>query len=59
MSKNRMFRGKPTGKLIIRIELDTIAAIDNATRRRPGGFADNRSEFVRHAIEAMLTRANV
>lgn len=59
MSTNRMFRGKPTDKLIIRIERDTIEAIDNSTRHRPGAHPGNRSEFVRQAIEAMLTKANV
>jgi len=52
--KNRMFRGRPTNKLIIRIERDTIAAIDNATRHHPGGSPGNRSEFIRQAIEARL-----
>ncbi|MAT50940.1 MAG: toxin-antitoxin system protein [Porticoccaceae bacterium] len=54
MSKNRMFRGKPTGKLIIRIERETIEAIDKATVHRPGGIPGNRSEFIRRAIEARL-----
>lgn len=54
MNKNRMFNGQPTDRLIIRIERDTIEAIDNATRRRPGFPAGNRSEFIRKAIEARL-----
>jgi len=58
MSKNRMFRGKPTDKLIIRIECDTIEAIDNATRHRPGGLPGNRSEFIRQAIEARLRQGH-
>jgi len=52
--KNRMFRGKPTNKLIIRIERDTIEAIDSAIRHRTGGNPGNRSEFIRQAIEARL-----
>lgn len=59
MSKNRMFRGKPSDKLIIRVESETIEAIDRATARRPGGIPGNRSEFVRQAIEARLRQANL
>lgn len=59
MSTNRMFRGKPTEKLIIRIERATIEAIDAATRHRPGLPPGNRSEFVRQAIEARLREGNL
>ena len=59
MSKNRMFRGKPTGKLIIRIERETIEAIDDTTRRRPGLPPGNRSEFIRQAIEDKLREINL
>lgn len=59
MSKNRMFYGKPTDRLIIRVERDTIEAIDNATRRRPGLPSGNRSEFIRQAIEARLRQSNL
>jgi hypothetical protein len=54
--ENRMFRGRPTDKLIIRIERDTIEAIDNATRSQPGLPPGNRSEFIRQAIEARLSQ---
>lgn len=59
MSKNRMFKDRPTGILIIRIERSTIKAIDNATRHRAGGSTGNRSEFIRQAIEERLRQANL
>jgi len=59
MSKNRMFRGKPTDKLIIRIERETIAAIDEHLRAGRPWTQGNRSEFVRQAIEARLRQDNL
>lgn len=59
MYKNRMFRGKPTGTLVIRIEWDTIKAIDNSTRHRTGGHPGNRSEFIRQAIESRLRQGSL
>ncbi|KJS09372.1 MAG: hypothetical protein VR73_02755 [Gammaproteobacteria bacterium BRH_c0] len=59
MTTNRMFRGKPTDKLIIRIERETIEAIDSKLRAGRPWIQGNRSEFVRQAIEAMLRKAKV
>lgn len=56
MSKNRMFRGKPTERLIIRIERETVDKIDEYLRDGRSWISGNRSEFVRLAIENFLKR---
>ena len=56
MSKNRMFRGKPTERLIIRIECETVEAIDELLRAGRSWAVGNRSEFVRIAIEDRIRR---
>lgn len=59
MSKNRLFYGLHKRRLIVSVELDTVAAID-ALIRYPHGpehpARGNRSEFVRLAIEEKLRR---
>jgi metal-responsive CopG/Arc/MetJ family transcriptional regulator len=54
MSKNRMFRGKATERLIIRIERETIEAIDEYLKEGRSWVTGNRSEFVRRAVEEKL-----
>ena len=56
MSKNRMFRGKPTCRLIISVELSTVNAVDNHLSKGRIWRCGNRSEFVRTAIEEKLRR---
>ncbi|MDF1781942.1 MAG: hypothetical protein P1U67_11650 [Alcanivoracaceae bacterium] len=59
MSKNRMFNGANTQRLIVSIEAETISKVDKLIdRREPKRHParGNRSEFVRLAIERELTR---
>lgn len=59
MSKNRMFNGANTQRLIVSIEADTLSKVDELidwreSKRHPAH--GNRSEFVRLAIEHELAR---
>ncbi|KII34175.1 hypothetical protein NL64_06830 [Pseudomonas fluorescens] len=52
MSKNRIFKETPKTRLIVSVEIETVAAIDRLIRYPSA----NRSEFVRLAIEEKLER---
>ena len=59
MSKNRLFHGNPTRRLIVSVDLDTVSKVDRligwqSNKRHPA--CGNRSEFVRQAIERELAR---
>lgn len=64
MSKNRLFRGAPTVRLITSVEASTVARIDELINYPFGGYPygsrhparGNRAEFVRLAIEVELAR---
>lgn len=59
MSKNRYFCGMNTTRLIVSVELETVAAIDWLIGYPYGSqhpTNGNRSEFVRLAIEEKLAR---
>ena len=59
MSKNRLFRGAPTVRLIVSVEKDTVRRIDRVIGYPLGSdhpAHGNRAEFVRLAIERELAR---
>lgn len=51
-----MFRGKPTRRLIVSVEMSTVEAVDIHLRGWRTWHYGNRSEFVRLAIEEKLRR---
>ncbi|MCE8020180.1 toxin-antitoxin system protein [Halomonas sp. MCCC 1A11036] len=59
MSKNRLFHGAPTVRLIASVEQATVDAVDEVIGypyNSPHPAKGNRSEFVRIAIENELAR---
>lgn len=56
MSKNRLFHGKPTTRLIVSVETATVERIDQLMNRGACHGHRNRAEFVRQAIERELAR---
>ena len=53
--KNRLFKGTPTTRLIVAVEISVVGEIDRLMKTT-GLAGRNRSEFVRLAIEAALAR---
>lgn len=59
MSTNRLFHGKPKQRLIVSVDNETVARMDELIGYPFGSnhpARGNRSEFVRLAIEAELQR---
>jgi lysyl-tRNA synthetase class I len=54
---NRKFRGKPSKTLTIRIEVDTIRAVDEYMQREHRAMRGNRSELIRRLLGREVTRS--